>query len=159
MARRAMVRSIVVEVALVATILGLVATWRFTPPPRVSAAVSVSAFPVLAHIRGAVLLHIRRAKAMADIVITPGKVGPSSIAILVLNGQFGPIDAKGITLTLSNPTAGVQPIKREARHAEGANWIVDLLTIPAAGKWISKLDILVSDFEGITLQGEFDVPR
>ena len=158
-ARRAMVRSIVVEVALVATILGLVATWRFTPPPRVSTAVSAVAFPVPVHIRGAVLVHSREAKAIADMVITPGKVGPSSVALLVLNGQFGPIDAKGITLTLSNPTAGVQPIKREARHVEGANWTVDLLTIPAAGKWISKVDILVSDFEEITLQGEFDVPR
>lgn len=151
-ARHAMVRSIAVEVALVATILGLVSTWRFTPPPRVSAAVSAVAYPVL--------VHLREAKAMADMVITPGKVGPSlGIAILVLNGQFGPIDAKGVTLTLSNPTAGVQPIKREARHVEGANWTVDLLTIPAAGKWIGKVDILVSDFEEITLQGEFDMPR
>lgn len=29
-----MVRSILMEVALVAAILGLVGTWRFTPPPR-----------------------------------------------------------------------------------------------------------------------------
>ena len=96
---------------------------------------------------------------MADLVVTPGKVGPSSVAIAVLNGQFGPIDAKGITLTLSNPTAGIQPIKREARHIEGANWAVDVLTIPAAGKWITRVDVLVSDFEEITLQGEFDMPR
>ena len=146
-----MVRSILMEVALVAAILSLVATWRFTPPPRVSAPVSAVVYPVSVHIRGA--------KAMADLVVTPGKVGPSSVAIAVLNGQFGPIDAKGITLTLSNPTAGVESIQREARHVEGANWMVDVLTIPAAGKWISKVDILVSDFEEISLQGEFEMVR
>ena len=150
-ARLAMVRSIVIEMALIAAILGLVSIWRFTPPPRAAAPEAIASQPIHIHVRGS--------EAMADLTIAPGNSGPSTIAIAVLNAQFGQLDPKGITLTLSNPIAGVQPIRREARHIDGANWAIDVLTIPTPGKWTGKLDILVSDFKQTTLETDFELQR
>ena len=146
--RRAMVRSIAAETVLVAAILGLVTTWRFTPPPRASAA-SVASIHV----------HFHGAKAMAAVSITPGRAGLVEVSIAVVNLEFSPLNAEGVTLTLSSPASGIEPISREARHVGGATWRVDTLTVPASGKWIGKIVILVSDFEEITLRDEFDVPR
>lgn len=150
-ARLALVRSIVIEMALIAAILGLVSIWRFTPPPRAAVPEAIASEPI--HI------HVRSAEAMADLIIAPGKSGPSTIAIAVLDGQFAQLDLKGITLTLSNPTAGVQPIRRDARHIDGANWAIDVLTIPTPGKWLGRLDILVSDFKQTTLEADFELQR
>jgi copper transport protein len=148
---RKIVRSIAVETVLVTLILGLVATWRFTPPPRASALVVSQAEPIHFHVHGA--------RAMADVSFTPGQVGPVSVSIAIQSGDFGPLDAKGVTLTLSNPTAGIEPTKREARHLDGVIWRIDDFTIPAAGTWTGKVDILITDFDQITLQEQFNVPR
>jgi copper transport protein len=147
-AGRTMARSIALEVAIVAVILGLVAMWRFTPPPRAAAA--PRAVPI--HI------HIWDRSAAADLTVSPGRAGPSSIEIAILDGHFGQLPAQGVTLVLANPSAGVEPIHREARHIDGANWAVDVLTIPASGHWTAKLDILVSDFDEVTIEGAFDLP-
>jgi copper transport protein len=150
-ARLAMVRTIVIEMVLIAAILGLVSIWRFTPPPRAAVPEAIASQPIRIHVRGP--------EAMADLTIAPGNSGPSTIAIAVLNAQFGQLDSKGVTLTLSNPVAGVQPIRREARHIDGANWAIDVLTIPTPGKWLGKLDILVSDFKQTTLEVDFELQR
>jgi copper transport protein len=149
-AERALVRSIAWEMMLVAIILGLVTTSRFTQPPRASSQVATVVHPVRVHVRGE--------RAMADLTLTPGRVGPTSAAIAILDGHFRQMDARGVTLTLISPSASIEPIKREARHLEGADWTVDALTIPAAGHWIGKVDILISDFEEVPLQEEFDMP-
>jgi copper transport protein len=150
-ARGTMVRSIAAEAVLIAIILGLVTTWRFTPPPRAMSMSASQANPIQ--------FHVHTARAMADVSITPGRVGPVVVSISIESGDFGPLEAKGVTLTLSNPTAGIEPIRREARHVDGVAWRIDGLTIPAAGTWIGKIDILVTDFDQITLQDQFPVPR
>lgn len=64
--------------------------------------------------------------------------------------------AKEVTLVLSNPAIGIEPIKRPARLADNA-WRVDDVVIPLVGRWTGGLDILVSDFEMVKLQGEIAI--
>lgn len=146
-ARHRLVRSIAVEAVIVVVIFGIVAGWRFTPPPRALAI--AAAEPVST--------HMMTLQAMADLTIAPGRVGAVSASIMLMTGDFGALDAKEVTLVLSRPEAGVEPLKRIAIKPGDGTWRVDDLVIPFAGRWTVRLDILVSDFEMVKLEGAIDV--
>jgi copper transport protein len=143
-------RTIAIEVVLAGLILGVVATWRFTPPPRALALVEARAAPIHFHVHGE--------KAMADVSLTPGAAGPVAVSLAIQSGDFGLLDAKAVTLTLTNPAAGIEAIRREASHLDGALWRVDGLVLPAPGTWTARIDILVSDFDQVSLEQSFTVP-
>jgi copper transport protein len=139
-------------------ILGLVALWRFTPPPR---ALVVDA-PVSVHVHGE--------KAMAEIEIERAQQQSPHASVLVLDGAFQPLAAKEVTLVLANPAAGIEPIRITATRAgpsEGANvtsaatstWRIDDLRIPVAGRWNLRVEILVSDFEKRIIEDTVTLPR
>ncbi|CAH1655512.1 copper resistance CopC/CopD family protein [Chelatococcus asaccharovorans] len=142
-----LVRSIRLELAIVLAIFAVAAFWRFTPPPRALAAAAAAPASV----------HIHSAKAMADLTITPGRVGPASASIVVMTGDFGPLDAKAVTLILANPSAGIEPIRRPATRLGDGTWQVDALNLPLPGRWAARIDILVSDFELAKLESPIDI--
>lgn len=146
-AAKALARSVVIETMIVVAIFGVAAGWRFTPPPRALAI--VAAEPVAT--------HMMTLQAMADVTVTPGHAGPVSISIMVMTGDFGPLDAKEVTLVLSRPEAGIEPIKRAAMKPGDGTWRVDGLVVPFAGRWTVRIDILVSDFEMVKLEGPIDI--
>lgn len=146
-ARGKLVRSIGVETLLVLAIFGIAAGWRFTPPPRALAIAAAQPASV----------HIHALKAMAEITITPGRTGPVAVSIMVMTGEFGPLDAKEITLVLSKPDAGIEPLKRPAKKAGDGTWRIDDLVVPLPGEWKVALDILVSDFEMVKITGQADI--
>nr|WP_245432852.1 copper resistance CopC/CopD family protein [Mesorhizobium loti] len=146
-ARHRLVRSILVETAIVLAIFGIAAGWRFTPPPR---ALAIAAAEPVA-------THMMTLQAMADLTVTPGKAGPVSASIMLMTGDFGPLDAKEVTLVLSRPEAGIEPLKRIATKPGDGTWLVDGLVIPFPGRWTVRLDILVSDFEMVKLEGPIDI--
>ena len=90
--------------------------------------------------------------------MTPGRAGPVAVSMFVMNGAFDPLPAKEVTLVLSNPAAGIEPIRRPAKLVDSA-WRVDDLVVPLGGRWTVRLDILVSDFEMVKLEGEIAIRR
>ncbi len=140
-------RSVLAEIVLVVAIFAVAAAWRFTPPPRALA--EAAAAPVS--------IHIHTAKAMADLTVTPGHAGKVTASIVIMTGDFGPLDAKGVTLVLSNPAAGIEAIRREAQKPGDGTWRVDDLTLPIPGRWTARLDILVSDFELVKLEDTIEI--
>lgn len=141
---RQLVRSILAELAIIVVILGLVASWRFTPPPRSL----LAAQPIRA--------HIHTEKAMADLQIEPAGAGGRRITISLLNGEFGLLPAKEVTLVLSEPDAGIEPIRLVARHIEATIWRIDGVRFPISGRWRVRVEILVSDFEKIAVEDEVE---
>lgn len=146
-ARRNLRRSAAAEIIVGAVILGVVALWRFTPPPRALAV--QSAQPAIA--------HLQTQAAQADVTMTPGRAGKVDVSIVVMTGDFGPLDAKGLTLVLSNPAAGVEGLKREARKPGDGTWRVDELQIPSPGHWTIRIELLVTDFDLERLDGRIDI--
>jgi copper transport protein len=139
-----------VETLLVVVVLAIVASWRFTPPPRALTLANSTAVG-----------HVHTQKAMAEITIRPDAAGPVAISILVLNGEFAPLDPKEVTLSLSLPSAGIEPITRTAKSVGDNTWEIEGLVIPAPGMWTARVDILISDFETVGLEQpmEIGVPR
>lgn len=146
-ARRQLARSVTCETLVVLAIFAVAAGWRFTPPPR---ALAIAAAQPAS-------LHIHTLKAMADVSFTPGHAGPVAASIVVMTGDFGPLDAKEVTLVLAKPDSGIEEIKRPARKADDGTWRVDDLVIPVPGKWTARLDILISDFDIVKIEGPVDI--
>ncbi|MGI6855871.1 copper resistance CopC/CopD family protein [Mesorhizobium sp. 1B3] len=144
---RRLVRSIAVESLVILTICAVAAGWRFTPPPRAIAIASAQPAST----------HIHAAKAMADVEITPGRIGPVTASAAIMTGDFGLLDAKEVTFVFSNPGAGVEPIRRKAAKATDGSWRVTDLVLPLPGTWKIRLDILISDFEMTRIEGEIVV--
>jgi copper transport protein len=141
-------RSVLFECAIVIGILAVVAGWRFTPPPR-SLAAAVG--PPLA-------LHIHSDKAMVQVLVSSGKPGVDSFVLQIMTGDASPLQAKEVTLILSLPEKGIEPMERKATQAPDGNWIVREMPIPFAGRWRVRVEALVTDFEKVTLEEELDVP-
>ncbi|PZR89164.1 MAG: copper resistance protein CopC [Stutzerimonas stutzeri] len=146
-ARPLLTRIIAAEIAIIVAIVAVVALWRFTPPPRTLAAAAAQPATV----------HIHTDKAMADISVTPGRTGPVTITVSLLDGQFGSLAAKELRLALSRPEAGIEPIERRAIKQADGSWQVGDLTLPVAGRWTIELEILVSDFEMSRLKDTLDI--
>jgi copper transport protein len=147
--------SIAFELIIALMILGLVALWRFTPPPRALAADA----PVSVHIHGE--------KAMAQIEIERAKPQSPQASVLVLDGAFQPLAAKEVTLVLANPAAGIEPIRMNATRADSSggaeantsSWRIGDLRIPVAGRWNLRVEILISDFEKRIIEDTVTLPR
>lgn len=140
-------RSIRIEVALVLAIFAVAALWRFTPPPR--SLVEAAGAPAF--------VHLHTGKAMAEITVTPGKRGPSAASIVLMTANFDPLAAKEVTLILANPQAGIEQIRRPAKKAENGTWRIDGLDLPVGGQWNARIDILVSDFEIVRVDGQIEI--
>jgi copper transport protein len=145
---RPLVRSIGLECAVVVGILALVAGWRFTPPPR-SLASAVS--PPLA-------LHIHSDKAMFQVLISRSRAGTDDFVLQIMAGDATPLQAKEVSLSLSLPEKGIEPLERKAARDADGIWTVRGVPIPFAGLWRIRVDALVTDFEKVTLEEELDVP-
>jgi len=140
-ARRLMGRSIMAELALVIAILGVVGLWRFTPPPRALVVVANDDF----------FTHVHAERAMADVTLSPGHAGPITLSIQLRTPDERVLDAKGLSVTLSNPEAGIEPSTAEARRAGEGQWKASMAA-PVPGRWTLRLDILISDFDSLSVE-------
>jgi copper transport protein len=139
--------SIATETVIALAILGTVAVWRFTPPPRAL----IAAEPTSMHFHGG--------KVMAQIDVEPVRARGAEVSIAVLDAEFRPMAAKAVAIFLSNSTAGIEPVRRDANSQDNSNWRIDDLRIPIAGRWTLRVDILISDFEKETLEDDVLLPR
>jgi copper transport protein len=140
---RLLTRSILAETLIVLTVFGVAALWRFTPPPRTLAIAAVQPLST----------HLHSQKAMVEITITPGRAGPVDIAAVVMTGDFGPLDAKEVTFVLSNPGAGIEPVRRSAHRGADGVWRSANVLLPLPGAWKIRVDVLISDFDLVRIEG------
>ncbi|MEY9120881.1 copper resistance CopC/CopD family protein [Bradyrhizobium yuanmingense] len=139
-------RSILLECVIALAIFAVVAGWRFTPPPRTI----IPETPLAIHIHGD--------KAMFQVLVSPGKVGKDDFVLQLMTGDGTPLAAKEVTLTLSLPERGIEPMERDALLGPDGYWHVRKVELPFAGRWRVRIEALVSDFEKITLADELEVP-
>jgi copper transport protein len=144
-AARALKRSIAAECALALGIFAVVAGWRFTPPPRAI----LPETPLAIHVHGD--------KAMFQVLVFPGKVGRDDFVLQLMTGEATPLRAKEVTLTLSLPERGIEPMERDAELGADGYWHVRKVELPFGGRWHVRVDALVTDFEKISLEDVLEV--
>jgi copper transport protein len=139
--------SVLIECVLVIGILAAVAGWRFTPPPRALAALSEAPLAI----------HIHTDAAMFQVLISPGKVGNDSFVLQLMNGDASPFEAKEVTLALSLPERGVEGLERKATLGPDGYWHVRDVALPLPGRWHIRIEALVTDFQKVTLEDDFEL--
>lgn len=144
-AAAALTRSIMLECGIALVILAVVAGWRFTSPPRTI----VPETPLA--------IHIHSDRAMFQVLVSPGKAGTDDFVLQLMTGEATPLAAKEVTLTLSLPERGIEPMERGASLGPDGYWHVRKVELPFAGRWRLRIDALVTDFEKVTLEDELDV--
>jgi copper transport protein len=138
-------RSIAVECAIAVVLLAVVAGWRFTPPPRAMTS------------EGPVVVHIHTDRAMFVVLVSPARVGLDDFALQLMHEDASPLSAKEARLTLSMPSRGIEGIERRAVLGGDGFWHVTGVPLSAPGRWHMQIDALVSDFQEISLEDDFDV--
>jgi copper transport protein len=144
---RPLLRSVLLECVLALGILAAVAGWRFAPPPRVLATA----------VEAPLAVHIHTDAAMFQVLISPGRVGSDSFVLQLMNGDASPLAAREATLTLSLPARGIEPIERRATLGRDGYWHVRNVPLPFPGRWHMQVDALVTDFQKVTLEDDFDL--
>lgn len=142
-----LVTVIATEFALATVILAIVGLWRFTTPPRALAATETT------------YIHFHAERAMAQIDVKPERDRGAAVSIAVTDDDLHPVAAKAVTLVIWNPSAGIEPISRDASFAGGAQWRIGGLHIPIAGVWRMRVEILVSDFDKVMIEDNVELPR
>lgn len=145
---RRMRKSIGAEIILMIVILGLVAGWRFTPPPRALALIDSQP----------VSFHIHTNRVMADIAIAPGQIGTNTTAIYLSDGDFVAIEPLEVAISFTAPESGIEAIRATAQLQDDGFWHVDDITLPLSGEWQIDLEIRLSRFELIRLNETFTLP-
>ena len=146
--RRRLVLSVRAEIVLVLIVLGLVAGWRFTVPPRAIA--QELAAPVLGQAMGGDL--------MAELSVLPGRVGETSITISLTDMQMAPINPLSVKLSLTQAAEGVGPIEADTAKGSDGAWHADHVTLPVGGAWTASIDARTGTFDITTLTGSFTLP-
>lgn len=145
--RKQLRRSIFVEIFIVVVILGLAASWRFTPPPR-----ALAEMPLAEPIH----VHAMNSAVMADATLT-GAPGSAGLTIRLTDINYGAIEAQSVTAILSSETLGIAPIRRDAEETDG-EWVVGDLAVPLAGQWTLTLEIRLTRFSLAKIAADFEVP-
>jgi copper transport protein len=84
-------------------------------------------------------------------------VGTDDFVLQLMNGDGSLLSAKETTLELSMPARGIEAIERPGTLGSDGYWHVHGVSLPVAGRWHMRIDALVTDFESITLEDDFDV--
>ncbi|CDN49732.1 copper resistance CopC/CopD family protein [Neorhizobium galegae] len=143
---RLLVRSIAAETIILLLIFAVAATWRFTPPPRT----------LIAEVQRTAVVHLETSKAVADVKITPDRVGEVAISAAIAKSDRSPLDPQEVTVVLSNPGAEIEPIRRRAEKGKDG-WTVPDIVLPIPGRWRLRLDVIISDFEITRMEGEIEI--
>lgn len=151
-ARQSLRRAISVEAVIAVVILGVVALWRFTPPPRALDAASVAAVHTVSE-------HIHGAQALVDLTYQQSPHGgPSSLSLYLATPDFETLLPEAVRVVFFSTAAGIEPIPIEAHHASDGSWQATDIRLPAQDHWDVRIDILVSDFKRIRVTTTLHLP-
>lgn len=148
-AARRLAQSIRIEIVLSIIILAVLSLWRFTPPPR---SLDTTSAPGHQHQMDSGIkspLAISNDQVNAWVGRSPDGL---TWTIELTSPDDKPLNAQGLTLTLDNPAAALEPLRREAQRLPDGRWRLQLPVLPDVGLWRLTLDILINDFERVTLR-------
>jgi copper transport protein len=73
---------------------------------------------------------------------------------MIRDANYQPMSPKGVTLVFSQPASGVEPLRREAVGVGDDRWRVDDVVLPTAGRWRLRIEVLIDDFQKVSLEDD-----
>lgn len=93
--------------------------------------------------------HIHTDKAMANVTVSPSHSGPVDISIQLETTDEVPLQAKSVSITLSDPNSG-RKLSTMASHSADDGWRAKVSLDP--GKWMLALNIALSDADSVEVE-------
>jgi putative copper resistance protein D len=147
-ALRKLRRNAAIEALAGAIVIAIVATLG-TMPPAIHAAHQHPTYGAVP--ADAAFVHIHLAEGMADVTIRPGRTGHARATIRLWNEDFGPLEARQVSLTLTAPAAASQPTSRPARQGRDGAWQVDGIELSEPGNWTVSVGVVLDQTKRLTL--------
>jgi putative copper resistance protein D len=138
-ARRQLSRNAVLEAAMGAAIIAIVAALGTLPPGSHAHHESQGLVPPDASFQ-----HIHGIDGMADVMIEPGHVGTANVTIHLWNDDLETLAVSEVTLTLTAPTPGSKPTTRGATKDPDGVWHVDGIALPESGNWMVSVGAVLA---------------
>ncbi|MCW5717480.1 MAG: CopD family protein [Bauldia sp.] len=152
-AARLLRRTVGAELLLVVIVFGVVAGWRFTPPPRsLNAAGSVASSETPRVVPDAFAL-LRTGNFGASVTVSPGGTGAVAASAELLTADGAALEAREVRIALGYPAGGIEPVAVDAARQEDGTWRADGFYLPVAGDWTLTVIALISDFDRRTVTG------
>jgi copper transport protein len=141
----ALARNIRFELAIAGTILLTTAVLAHTPPPHEPAEHSHHEH-VHAAVPGYTIATVSRGRTLF-LEMTPARVGGNALTIWLSDADGQPLAPIEVTVALSLPAAGIEPLARVPERTGQGHYVLARLDLPTAGRWSVRVDALISDFE------------
>jgi copper(I)-binding protein len=113
------------------------------PRLQVAAAGPAASSPTLSKAASAdepFFTHLCGTRVMANVTVSPGKKGPVEVLVQLEDAEEKPLAVETLSVTLSNPDAGVAPVTAQAERVAADSWRVRM-SPETAGKWSLSLGI------------------
>ena len=88
--------------------------------------------------------HLHTDKAMANVTVSPARVGPVELSIQLETVEELPLVAKAVAVTLTDVQTGRVLQTIDAVRRGDDQWLA-ALSVPATGRWMLALAIAISD--------------
>jgi hypothetical protein len=95
--------------------------------------------------------HLHTEKAMANVTVSPARVGPVKVTIQLETVEELPLKAKAVSVTLTDMQTGRALKTIEAARRGDGQWLA-AVSMPAAGRWMLALAIAISDSDKVDIE-------
>ena len=138
-------RAVAAEIALIALVLAVTAGLAHTPPRRAHAASATGTLVQL------VAADPQRAACSASLSVTPAHPGRNAISVHLRDRMGQPFDPAELTLAISNPAAGVEPMIRVLLRQGPGEYRYEGNELAFPGHWQLSVRARIDDFERVEL--------
>jgi hypothetical protein len=95
--------------------------------------------------------HLHTEKAMANVTVSPARVGPVKVTIQLETVEELPLTAKAVAVTLTDVQTGRALKTIEAARRGDDQWLA-AVSMPSAGRWMLALAIAISDSDKVDIE-------
>src|SRR5262245_13046349 len=95
--------------------------------------------------------HLHTEKAMANVTVSPARVGPIELTIELETVEELPLAAKAVSVTLTDTQPGRSLQTIEAARRGDAQWLA-AVAMPSAGRWMLALAVSISEGDRVDIQ-------
>lgn len=95
--------------------------------------------------------HLHTEKAMANVTVSPARVGPVELHIQLETVDELPLAAQSVSVTLRDAQTGTALRTIEAARRGDDQWQA-AVSVPTAGRWMLALAIAISDGDKVAIE-------
>jgi hypothetical protein len=95
--------------------------------------------------------HLHTEQAMANVTVSPARVGPVELTIQLETVEELPLTAKAVSVTLTDSQTGRALNRIDATRGGDDQWRA-AIAVPAAGRWMLALAIAISDSDKVDIE-------